>query len=223
MRGALAAAALACLATAAPAAGKAEIKDACGPGAIGGPPAYVVEPPAPWLDVCDSDVTGLAGAGPLRAMRATLRLAGDAAMRPGFTQYTFHFGTAHCGASVSYIDADVGGSGGSTRVHGDCNPRTVPCPIVQSCSMSAGADSFDVTLPDGATRIAGSTVTLTLDPNGLVGHAVPRVLFADLSGGVLSSVEAITWARVGVSGQGRRATTADIADVAEGTKPVSLD
>ena len=209
-----AAAAAACLASAAPAAASSEIKDACGPGAIGGPPAYVVEPQVPWLDLCDSDVSGFAGAGSLRGVRFTLKLAGDATARPpGLTRYTAYFFTDRC--SVSLILNDLA-SGTAGWVGGSCDGRSEPCPVVPSCWQSYSGPSFEAKLT--SFQIAGNTVTLSFDPNTLP-RSAPKSLGQDLAAGVIHNPEAITWVQAGTD---NHTSGGEIADIAEGGGSVSL-
>ena len=128
------AAVVACLVSAAPAAASGEIKDACGPGAIATPDAYLVEPAGTYFDICDSDVTGFAAAGSLRGVRAAIKLASDASGRsPSATRYSFYFATKRCSVSVVFNDLV---SGPATRVGGACDSTTEPCPVIQGCWLS---------------------------------------------------------------------------------------
>jgi hypothetical protein len=216
IRWTLAATALGCMATAAPAAANGEIKDACGPGAVGGPMAYIVEPAGTYLDLCDSDVAGFAGAGSLRGVRATLKLASDATTRPpATTRYSFFFSTKRCSVSVVLNDL---ATGPATRVGGYCDNVTEPCPVIEGCWMTTSGAEYSVNLPASAGRISGSTVTLSFDPNTLP-SSVPASLREDLAGGVVHDVAAISWVQAGADND---TSAGEIADIAEGAESVSL-
>src|SRR5690349_5544393 len=198
--------AAACLASAAPAAASGEIKDGCGPGTVDGP--YVVEPGLPWLDLCDSDVSGFAASGPLRGVRATLKLAGDASARPGSTKYAFYFATKRCSVSVLYGDLGVGTDGAAARVGGYCDSTTEPCPVVEGCWMTTVGPEFSVDLPASAAQVSGNTVTLSLDPNTL---GSVRKLREDMASGVIYSVAAATWISNGTSAESSPGEIADLS------------
>jgi hypothetical protein len=221
LRGTTAAAALALLVCAAPAAASNEISDPCGAN-VSPSLSYPYDPTVPWFDLCAGDVSGVAGSGSLRAIKATLHLAGDASGRHGLGAYSFTFSTPRCGASATSFDPDLSGGSSSVRLAGQCNLKPGDCgPLAQLGFVCSGTgDAFDVLLPAKSAAISGSTVTFTVDPNGL---RVPRALTEDLAGGVLSSVGAVTWEHVGAAGGGERTALSNPADQAFGTKSVSLN
>jgi hypothetical protein len=212
------------LAIAAPAAADNEITDPCGTGSASLPGLVARDPTVPWLDLCGADVRGRAGSGSLRALRATLRLAGDTAGRAGSAGYVFAFMAGTCSGALRYEDLGPGTTAGRLKLSGLCGGTWQQCdlPPVASCVEFVGGDHYDRVLPATGAKVTGSTVTFNFDPNSLPSGAVPQALLdAFRAGRSLSSVEAFTFLR------GQAGTTDDdgvfaIMDDAGGTKPVGL-
>src|SRR4051812_36885674 len=104
MKKALAGVGVVLFAMAPSAVGNGEIADPCSVAAIGTPPNAYPEPTVPWLDLCDTDVTGVAGAGQMRGIRVTFHLAGDIDLRAGSAAYAAVLSTGRCGFQIQYTD-----------------------------------------------------------------------------------------------------------------------
>src|SRR3954471_4872352 len=169
----LAVAALGALAGAGPAGADTTLSDKCGTNDLSLPALVDRDVTAPWLDLCAGDVKGVAGKGTLRAVQATLTLAGDTADRSGSAAYSVAFDAGPCTATLHYEDLGPGASSGQYGISGQCNAKTAPCePQItgQACFTTTGGTPCDRTLPVADAKLSGSTVTLFFDPN-----ALPRV------------------------------------------------
>jgi hypothetical protein len=200
-------------ATAPGALANGEVKDPCSVAAIGTLPNAYPDPTIPWLDLCDTDLAGVAGAGALRAIRATIHVAGDVGMRAGAAAYAVVTTAGACSFQIQYADRGLDVTGGATRVQGACNVVSKPCPILSDYAIcfepGPGSQNFDLRDPVAATAqlastpMAGSTITLTFDPNKVPAGAVPPALLDALrSGGTLHSTNVISFVRGGLTAAG---------------------
>jgi hypothetical protein len=181
----LAAAALATLAPASPAWGAVEIADPCGPGTVsrsGIAPVWP-EPQLPWLDACAYRIEGLAGDGPLRAVRTTIRLEGE---RAGGVEgyYSATLLTPNCAVHVR-LRVYPGPQEPQTETSGNCGYRTEPCDFPESEVPNKYCGSYvgQFSLHDHPVVTAGvqdRTVTLAFDPNRFAAAALPEALAQDL-------------------------------------------
>jgi len=184
-----------------------EIPDKCSTGAIGTvPDGTYTDPTIPWLDLCDTDVSGQQGAGPLRAIKVTFHIGGDIGMRQGAAAYAVELNTKRCGFQIQYSDAGIDTTGSSTRVQGSCDVPGEPCPVLSqyvACWQSTDdpSDQFDLGAAAVTTAMTnglmGSTITLTFDPNKV---GIPQALAQGLAAGsVLDPGLAVSFARAGAT------------------------
>jgi hypothetical protein len=234
--------AVACVVLAPSAWASGEIAHPCGPGAVypsGFIPAYP-ESPLPWLNVCGADVSGVSGAGSLRAVRTVLHLYGDVASgaKTG-AQYDASFNTQHCSVRSEYqIDPGPTLETG-TMLEVYCDYRTEPCPSPESDvpNYSCGQDD-QLWLTDSPAAVSGEvsgrSVTITFDPNELAAGSVPPGLVHDLSPVSYAGTPPVShygsltdvWVQAMLH-QGVRGIMSDTigpgGDYAAGTRPVPLD
>jgi len=188
-----------------------EIHDPCAIGAAWTLPD--VEPDGaatPWLDLCDTDVAGTAGAGDLRAVRVTFHLGGDIRLKQGAAAYSVILGTKRCNFQIAYSDSGMDSTGATSRVQGTCDvPPGEPCPILSHyilCEQNSHEDATNFTIERTGMTIAmtadltASTITLTFDPNKA---PIPAALAEGLrSGEVFDTGQALSFVRAGTTDTG---------------------
>jgi hypothetical protein len=230
---ALLGAALICLATATSAFAAGQVKDPCSVGAIGTPPNAYPDPSVPWLDLCNTDIAGFAGAGSARGIQVTFHVAGDTALRAGSAAYLAMLDTGKCAFQIQYSDLGPDAAAGTTRVQGACNVTGQPCQFVPSdfnCwqTDSNSGEPFDLRGSSAATYaiapgLTGSTVTVRFDPDKVAAGTVPAALLGDLTNSpTVYFADAASSARVGAAAANGEAVY-DPVDWAFGDgKPFSL-
>jgi hypothetical protein len=220
----LAVTALAALATAAPASANNEITDKCGSEDLTLPALVNRDVTIQAFDLCGADVRGTAGSGALRAMHATLRLAGDTAQR-GSAAYWLGFATGPCDARLVYEDLVPPTGSGRALLTGQCGGTFKICQTqlpTEDCGHWVGGEAIHRVLPATASKLSGSTVTLDFDPGALPAHSVPQAFLDGFQPGrSLTALWASTWVR------GQAGATEDdgvywLMDQGSSSKPLAL-